>query len=854
MQVNAGAPPERHFDFMRPSAKKHRPSSAKISFLRVALILSASLLSAHGSTLATNLTVLPGFKAELVHTAQPGEGSWICMTVDDKGRFIISPEKTEAPLLRITVSRDGELQRIEKIAEPMRAAMGLLYAHKSLYVNGRGPNGVGLYRLIDENKNDQFETNEIHLLKNFEGENEHSYHAVVLGPDKMIYVINGNMSKVPPGISPNSPHRNYAEDLLLPRQWDANGHAKDIFAPGGHVLRTDPDGKKWELLFGGFRNAYDFDFDRDGEMFTFDSDMEWDIGAPWYRPTRILHCVIGGEYGWRSGTGKWPAYYPDSLPSVVDVGLSSPTGVKFGTRGKFPEKYQRAFFASDWAYGRILAVHLQPRDATYTGKFESFVSGKPLNVVDLEFGNDGAMYFVTGGWKTQSELYRVSYVGAKEKSNFIEPFFSEANAAAKQREIRHKLESFHGKQNPGAVKFAWPYLSSADEWLRYAARVAIESQELSLWKTRALAETNFNASIQSLLALVRKADKTAQREIIPRLVWLTAQPLDQSQRLDALRVWQLCFIRLGKPDSDLRETSLRALSPIYPAKTESENRELCQLLVYLEAPDVVSKTLKLLAAAPTQEEQMHYAFTLRTLKGGWTLDQRKIYFAWFNKALAEYKGGNSFAKYLVNIRQDAMDLLAENERAELASLLETKPTPVAIAPTAARPFVKEWKMDDLVSALNEVTQGRSFENGKAAFADAQCLQCHRFGNEGGAVGPDLTAAANRFSRRDLLECILLPSKAVGEKFQNTIITKKDGDEVIGWIVFETADKVTIITDPITTQRINVKTSEIESRRISQLSPMPEGLANTLTREDILDLLAYIESGGKREAPAFAASK
>ena len=163
-------------------------------------------------------------------------------------------------------------------------------------------------------------------------------------------------------------------------------------------------------------------------------------------------------------------------------------------------------------------------------------------------------------------------------------------------------------------------------------------------------------------------------------------------------------------------------------------------------------------------------------------------------------------------------------------------------------------MDDFIPVLNEVNQGRSCEKGKAAFAAAQCFQCHRFGNEGGAVGPDLTAAANRFSRRDMLESILLPSKAIGEKFQNTILTKKNGDDVTGLIVYETAEKVTIITDPITTQRRDVKKSEIESRRISQLSPMPDGLVDTLTREDILDLLAYLESGGKKDAPAFVAVK
>ena len=85
-------------------------------------------------------------------------------------------------------------------------------------------------------------------------------------------------------------------------------------------LRTDTNGSFVEMVAGGFRNPYDFAFNGDGEMFTYDADMEWDIGAPWYRPTRVLHVPPGGEYGWRSGWAKWPEYYLDSLPATVDIG------------------------------------------------------------------------------------------------------------------------------------------------------------------------------------------------------------------------------------------------------------------------------------------------------------------------------------------------------------------------------------------------------------------------------------------------------------------------------------------------------------------------------------------------------
>ena len=122
-----------------------------------------------------------------------------------KGRLIISPQDDKQPLLRVTLSRAGTVSKIEPIPAPVHQAMGLLYSHNSLYVNGHGPNGTGLYRLIDANHNDRFETNEVHFLKKFEGEGEHGYHAVVEGPDKMIYVMNGNHTKVPKGIAENSP-------------------------------------------------------------------------------------------------------------------------------------------------------------------------------------------------------------------------------------------------------------------------------------------------------------------------------------------------------------------------------------------------------------------------------------------------------------------------------------------------------------------------------------------------------------------------------------------------------------------------------------------------------------------------
>jgi putative heme-binding domain-containing protein len=824
------------------------------------------------ATPAEQLIVAAGFQVELLRSAATNEGSWISMAVDPQGRLIISPQQDARPLLRVTLTKAGHVAKVEPIPAPVRQAMGMCYAHDSLYVNGHGPAGTGLYRLKDANRNDQFDTNEIHFLKKFAGEGEHGYHAVVAGPDGMIYVMNGNHTKVPEGISPNSPHQNYQEDHLLPRQWDGNGHAVGILSPGGHVLRTDPEGKNWELILAGFRNSYDFDFNAAGEMFTFDSDMEWDWGLPWYRPTRITHNVSGGEYGWRSGAGKWPEYYADSLPAAVNIGLGSPTGVKFGAASKFPRKYQKALFAMDWAYGRIFAVHLQEQGASYTGDYEVFVKGKPLNVTDLEFGKDGTMYFITGGRGTQSGLYRVSFSGDKAQRRELSNVPKPDKAAAKARTLRQKLESFHGRVDSRAVDFAWTHLRSGDRFLRYAARIAIESQPVATWKDRALAETDPQGGLTALLALARCGGKETQRELLLAMKKFPLASLAEPLQLEKLRAIQLSFIRQGRPDADLAQLAQAKLSQAFPAASDRVNRELVPLLIYLEAPDVVGQTLALLAKAPTLEEQTHYIYNLRNVKSGWTLEQRRQYFAWFTQlrkqdnggqkhpaqllqwfkeADRDYADGASYNKFLINIRKDAIATLTPPEQAALKVLIEENIGTPPWKAAKERKFVRQWTVADLEGRLAEVKSGRDFGSGKAAFNDAQCIVCHRMGNAGGSVGPELASAASKYSLRDILDSLIEPSKVVSDQYLNFNIVKKDGEAVSGRIVDENAERLVVMPSPTAAELLEeVRLADIATRIPSQLSPMPTELLNNLTAEEILDLLAYLELAGNAKASNF----
>ena len=136
-----------------------------------------------------------------------------------------------------------------------------------------------------------------------------------------------------------------------------------------------PSRCKQELFCIGFRNEYDIALNRYGDLFTYDADMEWDMGSPWYRPTRICHVVSGGDYGWRSGTGKWPTYYEDSLPPVVDIGPGSPTGVVVRHRREISRQIPGRDLRARLDLRHDLRDPPAPDGAGYTGQSEPFVTG-----------------------------------------------------------------------------------------------------------------------------------------------------------------------------------------------------------------------------------------------------------------------------------------------------------------------------------------------------------------------------------------------------------------------------------------------------------------------------------------------
>ncbi len=825
-------------------------------------------IGANTATPVSRIKAMKDFKVELIYSV-PGatHGSWVNLCNDDKGRIYASDQY--GGLFRLTPPPAGQPldpAKVEKVPANIRAVNGMAFAFGALYVGVNDYESKipsGLYRISDSQRNDQLD--KVELLREMNSKGDHGVHAVVPTPDgKALFLVCGDGAK-PTEFLPTSPVPPiWGEDHLLPRMPDGRGFMRDVLAPGGIIYRVSPDGKQFEVVASGFRNVFDAAVNSDGELFTYDADMEYDFNTSWYRPTRLNHVVSGAEFGWRNGAGKRPEFYADNLPATHNVGPGSPTGMTFGYGAKFPAKYQNALFGLDWSWGKLYAFHLQPDGATYKATREEFLSGSPLPLTDAIINPiDGAMYFCIGGRRVQSGLYRVTYTGTE----------STAPAEAKPtqspaRDLRHHLESFHGSPNPQAIAQAWPHLGDADRFIRWAARTAVEHQPYAQWADKALTEPDPAKQVEALLALARSAgicpqhrpdnakpvDADLRGRLLAAMLKLDIGGLPYPQQLTALRTLEIVLNRFDRPDDATVQTLIAKLDPLFPAASPERNWLLCETLVYLQSPTAAAKGMQLIAQAPTQEEQIEYARSLRMLKAGWTKAARAAYLEWFLKA-ANYRGGASFDKFIEFIRRDALATFTDQEKTELAELIEKQPVRKSAIANAGEMFTGRtptvWTVEELSAAAQTGLKDRSFDNGRKMFGAAGCFACHRFGNEGGMTGPDLTAAGGRYSPHDLIDNIINPSKEINEQFAQIVVTMEDGEKIEGVVVNLHGDDLHLNTDLSNPgQNVVIDRKKVKSIGPSKVSPMPEGLLNMLTKDEVLDLVAYALSGGDRSNAMF----
>jgi putative membrane-bound dehydrogenase-like protein len=313
-----------------------------------------------------------------------------CMTVDPKGRIVVAGRG----YIRILVddNGDGKADRAIDFADsPKDGAMGMLWEEDTLYVTGDG----GLRRFRDADGDGRADGPST-LLRAMKSGGEHTAHALRRGPDGWLYVLGGDGTGFDKSFAtvPTSPVK---EPI------------------GGCVVRFPLDLKQSEIVAHGFRNAYDMDFNPDGELFTYDSDNERCVSLPWYEPTRFYHVLPGGHHGWlapqRAQFFRLPPYFPDVVAPVTTLGRGSPTACVCYRHVQFPRKYRGGFFLADWTFGRVYFLSLRRTAVGYQAAPEVFIQSTadggfaPTSMV--VHPKTGDLFVAIGGRGTRGAVYRV---------------------------------------------------------------------------------------------------------------------------------------------------------------------------------------------------------------------------------------------------------------------------------------------------------------------------------------------------------------------------------------------------------------------------------------------------------------
>lgn len=931
---------------------------------RISLVLLLPLAfacDAFRSTVEGPYRVPDGFVVQPVADADQ-VGSLIQVTFDSLGRPVVSKERSY-PVRLLDDDGDGFFEAEQVISNQVENCQGIWFDGSTLYANCTNPDDgeAGLFRLPDEDGDGSADSREI--VVQFTGRiGEHGPHDLRRAPDGSVTLLLGNHTFLPADrIDTDSPLRRYRESQLLERYMDARGHAVGRMAPGGAVFRINGGGESFSLLYGGFRNPYNHAYNYEGEAFTFDSDMEWDLNLPWYREVRSVHGVPSADYGWRTGSGKFPAHYLDSLPPVDDLGRGSPVGVDFYHSYAYPAEYFDAFLQGDWSRGRVVLSKLVKSGATYqlAEPATDFIYGEPLNVTDVTVGPDGLVYFTMGGRGTQGGFYRVAYVGGRSNRSrrpaegilsvvrqpqplaaFSDAYFrarkeemgdawgselaalvrDEAAEAPDRMQALHLLQRYgpkpdavligsafasddadlraaaiyvvgqHGSDRAKAIAarglsddspfvrrraaeallrmgdpaFAetgalYSLLGDADRFVRWAGRVALEATPRSAWADRVLQEDDPLASATGLLALVRTHERPIQLEPVleTALSKLRRDDLDGEAELALLRAFHLACLELETGcRQSLRDQLYDIVAPRFPQADERLNREYAITMAYANRSGAVAAILDAMPAGDENRElQIHYVYALRVITDGWSPDQKQRLVSWFRRA-KDWRGGASFAGFINRLFESSLEFFDSDEReAAYQAIPEFAPVDDEQLLASLRrreghvqPNVFARRRGSTLYSTQEIFEYMMYdpmttvadpEAGAAVFEEA-CSKCHRFGEVGRDLGPDLTTVANRFTRKDLLEATLWPSREISDQYAGWRVETKD-DVLSAMVASEDDDSVTLLI-PDLEQPVTIPRSSIVDMRESEVSIMPEGSLDEFDIRQVAGLFRYLEAG------------
>jgi putative membrane-bound dehydrogenase-like protein len=612
---------------------------------------------------------------------------------------------------------------------------------------------------------------------------------------------------------------------------------------GGNIYRCNADGSKLERIATGFWNPFGICIDPHGRIFAVDNDPD---GRP---PCRLVHVVGGGDYGFQFRYGRsgihplqaWDGELPGTLPLMAGTG-EAPCAVL---------PYQGALWVTSWGDHRLERFSLEPVGASWRGVQQSVVQGdeyfRPVGLVEAP---DGSLYF--SDWVDRSYPVhgkgRIWRLRPKDGPAKQKPFpkLTKEEVRARAVESRFDLE---------ALKSDDPFIRQAAVWglTHHGAPAAIEWEKIDnererlgvlqalRWKDagadkalpKALGDPDPNVR---LLAVRWVADRklTKYRDMVA--AQLSRQ--DGTPRLYRAALAALTWLDRGEliAGNDGKGGGALFAAVLADADKPPSLRAWAMRSLPLQHPVLAPEKLQRFLGSEHTELRREAVWTL-------ALSDKPERFGILAKVAAD-------GTYPAEVRADAAmglaaDAAGHKDKLRLLAMDQESAvrkegerglrgqTPDATAKPAPT---------DLDAWLKLLHEPGDADAGRRAFfsaAGARCSRCHVHSGRGNAIGPDLTFIGAQLDQRRLLESILQPSKEVAPEFRTWVVRTADGKTVTALSLgrFD-KDRKERFADA-EGQVFIVDAKDIEARRPSDISIMPDGLERLMTVEDLRDLIAFL---------------
>ncbi|EMI15730.1 membrane-bound dehydrogenase domain-containing protein [Rhodopirellula maiorica SM1] len=770
---------------------------------------------------------------------------------DDQGRLMViechthfPPDDYEGPktdrIYRFDDSDgDGVLDRQRLFYEGGVATMNIANLGKGWFAIATRSEIVKLRDADDDGVADQH----VVLLKHETAANypHNGLGGLTLGPDGWLYVGQGE---------------NFGEPYKL---IGSDGSQQIGGGEGGNVFRCKTDGSQVERVATGFWNPFGLCFDSAHRLWAVENDPD---SMP---PNRLIHVVRGGDYGFQFRFGRagihplqsWNGEFTGTLPMTAGTGEAACAVIQHGSH----------LWVTSWGDNRIERYALDPNGASWTSKSEVIVQGnEDFRPVAMAIANDGSIYLTD--WVDRSypvhgkgRLWRLSRVADAPRENGLLPEITAAeNEAAKLANsptttLTQRIDALQS-HDPFIRQAAITGLVLHDQLnaLRQKTLPHVQQRvgQMLAWRWKEMCDPASVPAATRDAMIATGLDDVSDAVVMTALRWAAERMCKEqlptiTERLQQDRLSPpvfsatmatIAFLETGSASGKSRDPAIEkrliefagdttrsdrlrgfALQRLPSEASSPSDLELGGYIHRQTGRELSIEVVRLLAARGTDSSFDELA----KLAANETVDEQ-------TRADAIAGLSSQAANYAAMINRSSLPKQPAAVRAEAKRVRNTN----IRRDNAARPSrenIEGWMQ--LVGHSDDVDAGRR------VFFRRGCSNCHMHSGRGTNTGPDLTRLSGQMTRPRILQSILNPSKEVGPLYVPWTVLTSDGHVLTGLKMDRPGPENRLRLLGADGNIFEVPREEIEQLQPSEKSIMPVGLEDSMTLDELADLVAFL---------------